>query len=215
MALAALAIVACSQSDSIPPLPVKVVREVLVFPAEVELVAGTSRQLSAQLNDANGEPVGGAKLAFATEQTELLDLSIRGRVRSRGPVGTGTVVVESGTATARVPVVVVPGKPARLRRLGAEAAAAAQPPLAAGALAVVVTDNFGNPVPRCEVVFRFRQQNSAPQTIRTDARGIATLASVGQGAQPVDVDVQVVAAPRVRTSYRALPAPPAASPAVK
>lgn len=210
LAFGALVLAGCYQSESIPPLPMSIVREVLVFPAELTLTAGSSKQLSAQLNDSTGEPVGGARVSYRTDHPRLLEVSSRGRVRSRGPAGSGVVVVGSGVAEARVAITVFPARPARLRRLGGPDATAAQPPLPTSTLAVQVADSYGNPVSKVDVVFRLRGQtrDRGSQILRTDAQGIATLSSLGEAAKAVDVDVQVLEVPKVRTSYRMVPAAP-------
>ncbi len=172
LAFGAMVLAGCYQSKSIPPLPMSIVREVLVFPAELTLTGGTSKQLSAQLNDSSGEPVGGALVSYRTDHPQLLEVSSRGRVRSRVPAGSGVVMVGSGVAEARVAITVFAARPARLRRLGGPGATAAQPPLLTSTLAVQVADSYGNPVSK------------------------------------VDVDVQVLEAPKVRTSYRIVPAAP-------
>jgi len=204
----------CDGSQSIPPLPSQTVNELLVYPSEVQLAAGSSAQIAVQANDALGEPVGGVKITFATSDGKLLEVSRRGRISARGPTGSGVVVVSSGAISKPIPVVVLPSKPARLQRLEERDATAAEPAIPRGSLALRVMDAFSNPVPGVEIVFRRRARDLPSQVLTSDGEGIVTLANVPRGSAKgllVDIDVQALNYPRVRTSYR-VPLPVAESP---
>ena len=195
----------CDGSGPIPSLSPQTVNELLVFPGEVQLAAGSSAQLAVQANDIRGEPVGGVKITFATADGKLLEVSKRGRINARGPTGSGVVLVSSGAVSKPIPVVVLPSKPARLQRLEERDATAAQPAIPRGSLALRVTDAFSNPTPGVEIVFRRRARDLPSQVLTSDGEGIVTLASIPRGSAKgllVDIEVQALNYPRVRTSYR-------------
>jgi Bacterial Ig-like domain (group 1) len=136
--------------------------EVRVQPAELTMIAGSSAQLAAQINDAEGHPIGGAELIFSTSDPRFVTVSSRGFVTSVGPVGRAAVRVMSGARQATVPVRILPGKPSSIEKLGGDQQAAVVGTELPDPLRVRVKDASGNPTPGCRVRFTLLTATSVP-----------------------------------------------------
>lgn len=145
---------------------------VLVQPASLTLQAGADAQLSAQVNDERGEPIGGAAIRFEAEDPKVLKVTANGRVTALGrAVAQTTVRVESGPRETRVPVVVRPGPPARfvpLVEVRQSVAAGAAPPSPAAAR---LLDDWGNPLPGVAVSVERPGADVAGEQVTTDVQG--------------------------------------------
>lgn len=123
-------------------------------PASVALRAGASVQLQAQANDPTGQPVPGALIDFKAAEGGLVSVTSTGLVTASGRLGTGSVVIQSGSARLEVQVVVTPGEAARIDvAKGAPRAAPAGEALSE-LIRLRVLDQLGNPVPEAPVEFR-------------------------------------------------------------
>jgi hypothetical protein len=121
--------------------------DLLVVPDRVELVAGASAWLQGQVNDTQGQVVGGAPIAFQADNPQLLKVTIHGEVTARGPAGQGTVRVVSGSLVRSVAVTVAPGPAERVlveRGAGLQTSAGVGFP---APVAVRLVDAFGNGIP--------------------------------------------------------------------
>jgi hypothetical protein len=139
---AAVALGACRGEPPPAPLAAEPVG-VFVDPAAVELRAGETVQLLAQVNDAQGRAIGGASLDFESRSPAIAHVTPNGLVAATGPVGTTAVHVASGSRETLVPITVRAGAPRTLAF--AEAPLAESAPEAEVAVAVRVVDAFGNP----------------------------------------------------------------------
>ena len=148
---------------------------VVVRPPTMRLRARESRQLAAQANMSNGQPVGGAAITYASATPDLLRVSAQGMVTSLGPVGSGEISVASGAVETRVPIQIISGAPASVvvhaggEQTGAVAEMLAEP------VAGLVADDDKNPVRG--VVIDFHLTASAgkiePSHTVTDVDGLA------------------------------------------
>ncbi len=146
-----MVLAACDRTPKKPTLPA--VAEVRVTPDSVTLVAGKGIQLAAEVDDATGQPIGGASIAFASTDTSKLVVSPTGFLQSQGPAGQAQVVVSSGGKQTRVSAKITAG-PARTiasvhgdGQSGIVGAALPQP------LVVRVFDGEKNPVAGSDVAF--------------------------------------------------------------
>lgn len=168
--LLALPLVGCGPAEP-PPEPPREAA-VSVVPVALELRAGETAQLAAQVNDDAGQPIGGAEIVFTSDAVALADVTRDGLVTATGPVGSTQLRVASGRAEVRVPVTVVAGR--------AHSIAVQQGPpgesVAEGTTAVLVLrvqDAFGNAVPGVELQFVALAGDGAVSVpaATTDARG--------------------------------------------
>ena len=140
-----LLLAGCGQS---PPVPQAAMtpHAVVAFPTTVQLAAGSSAQLQAQVNDMNDQPIGGASIVFRSQNPDIIGVSQDGVVSALGPVGVAAVQIASGVRVVEVPVRIVAGAGAVLEATQAPAATAqAGTPL--GNVTVQLRDQFNNPVP--------------------------------------------------------------------
>lgn len=119
---------------------------IIVEPAELRLAAGSAGELAAQVNDAAGQPIGGAEIRFSAVDDRVLEVSRRGTVTSLGPAARTAIVVASGRSTQRVPVEVVAGPPQRIEKLGGDGQTVHAGMAPGEPLAVRVLDFAGNPL---------------------------------------------------------------------
>lgn len=150
-----------------------------VRPALLRLAAGGSAQLTAEALDEQGRPIGGAELRFTSTDPAILQVSPLGLVSAPGPVGAATIHVASGARSAAVPVTVVPGAPAALKKLGGDGQSGQVANALRDRVEVQVLDSRGNPVPGAEVAFAASEGGSlAPPVAHADATGRAAAAWV-------------------------------------
>lgn len=169
-----------SASDAAP------VADIVVRPAVIRLRSGEAAQLAAQANDSNGRPIGGADLAYTTTTPRVVRVSPAGAVSAVGPVGDGLITVASGSTHRQLPVIITAGAPsaARVESGGGQSGEAGT--TLPAPVVLVVTDAFGNPVPRTEVRFEASAGGVAePATATTDPTGFArTVWTLGTIAGP-------------------------------
>jgi hypothetical protein len=150
---------------------------VLVQPASLTLQAGADAQLAAQVNDEQGEPVGGASIRFEAEDPQVLKVTATGRVTALGRAVSRTYVrVESGARETRVPVEVRPGSPGRfvpLVELRQSVAAGSGPPRPAAAR---LLDDWGNPLPDHALSIERSDADAAGERVATDGEGRVSIA---------------------------------------
>lgn len=170
--------------DPVPEAPPTTPAAVVVTPKKLTLRAGNSAQLSAQSNDASGQPIGGAPLAFASRNPGLLTVSPYGLVTSVGPVGTDAVTVTSGPRSARVLVTIVPDQPASIEKESGDGQSTAVTKVLADAVVVKVVDSQGNPTGGSTVTFVASGGGAAaPSIVHADAQGFAkTYWTLGKAA---------------------------------
>lgn len=182
-----------------------------VVPAELALTSGESAQLSAEVGDATGEPIGGAHIEFRSHEPGIATVTEHGRVTAAGPVGTTFVRVMSGAREVEVPVRVSVGAPARVEKIAGDAQSAPVGSALPEPLAVRVTDAARNPVANVTVRFAPPESGTTIEA-QTDADGRASaVVKLGAVAGPGAVGAGVVDAPEAAStfSYTALPGPPA------
>lgn len=148
---------------------------IVVQPAQVTLRAGQSVQLSAQVNDALGQPVGGAELSFTPSDPSMLRVSLRGELVAVGSPGQGHVRVSSGAVTRDVGVTVMPGPPSRMILATGSNQSAMVGMSLAELITVQVADAFGNILPGTTVRFEADTDAGAlaqPDVTTTDEKGM-------------------------------------------
>lgn len=147
----ALPLLGCAPPQP-PPEPPREAAAVAVIPAALELRAGETAQLAAQVNDDAGQPIGGAEIVFTSDAGAIAGVTRDGLVTATGPVGSTQLRVASGRAEFRVPVAVIAGRPYSLE---AEQGPPGDPVVAGATVPLVlrVQDAFGNVVPEVEVRF--------------------------------------------------------------
>lgn len=164
------------------------VAEVRVVPPELALAAGAGGQLAAQVDDATGHPIGGARIAFSSADTHLVTVSGLGFVTSVGPAGHTSIRVVSGSQQGIVPVRVTAGVPQHVQITGGDhqngIAGFELPDL----LQVHVTDAYANPVPGCRVRFTLLPTTGSPVDSVCNIEGAAQARiSLPDEAGPVTV----------------------------
>jgi hypothetical protein len=169
----ALALAGCQPE---PPRTAAVVpAEVVVRPASVTLTAGESQQLSAQVNDAVGRPIGGAAISFETGDSRIIRVSAAGLASSTGVASSARVVVSSGGRQTNVPITVMPGLAARLERIEGDGQVGTVNGALPRRVAVRVADSFGNPDTGTRVQFSTEDGGAVVPTIATaDEIGVAS-----------------------------------------
>ena len=169
-----LMLAGCSRAPLAAPDGMAPASEILVEPPRLLLKAGDEAQLSAQANDVNGSPVGGAEFAFASADPKLIRVSQRGLVTSLGPAATKTeVIVSSGPAETRVAVVIVPGDAARLEVVGDERRRIRAGDPDGAPLTMRVVDEWGNSVPAAALTVASHSPQIADGEINSDSGGVA------------------------------------------
>jgi len=171
---------------------------VVIAPASVTFDAlGDTRELTAQVRDANANPISGQTVSWATSASTVAEVSGTGVVTARGN-GTAQVTARVGTTTGAANVQVTQTV-SQLVRVSGDQQRAAPGAQLAQELVVETRDRLGSPVPGASIAFSVTSGNGtvAPATITTNAQGRAaarwTLGSaVGvQGARAVTSAQQV------------------------
>ena len=120
---------------------------ILVEPASLTLEAGHDARLAAQANDTSGQPIGGANFSYTSSDPRVLQVSATGLVTALGPASsTISVIVASGRREQRVPVVVLPGAPRRLEKIGGDDQQLQSGDAPADPLAARIVDQWNNPL---------------------------------------------------------------------
>lgn len=145
LVLPLLVLSSCSGGDGVdPPPPDNTPAQVVVSPAADTLDwINATRQLSAQVRNASGSPVG-ATVSWSSQNTSVVTVSSSGTVTAVA-VGTAQVVAQAGSVsgTATITVRQVPAAVARTAGDGQSATAGGTLP---SALEVTVTDQGGTGV---------------------------------------------------------------------
>jgi hypothetical protein len=188
---------ACRPESPPPPLPVET-DGVFVAPASLELRAGETAQLVAQANGADGAPIGGAELEYASAAPTIASVTPHGLVAATGPTGTTTIRVASGRAETAVAVNVLPSQPQSLAAsTSAPAESTAGTPID---VAVRAADAFGNAVPTTQVTFAVGAGDGSiePSSVTTDAEGLARAVwTLGQATGEQALEARIEAVPPV------------------
>ncbi len=146
-------------------------------PAQLSLQAGSAGQLSAQANDATGQPVGGASFRFTASDPKVLQVSDQGLVTALGPASTRTqIIVASGAAQLHVQVAVQPGPPQRMDKISGDGQHLRAGDAPAQPLIVRVTDAWNNPLAGIPVLFEPAPDLWPPSGVLTEADGTAKIA---------------------------------------
>ncbi|MFO0585782.1 MAG: Ig-like domain-containing protein [Anaeromyxobacter sp.] len=207
-----VALSAC-RAEAPPAAPPVVPAAVLVEPSPVALRAGETAQLAAQANDALGQPIGGAPLAFETSDPGIVRVTPTGLATSSGSAGSARITVSSGPTRTAVPVTVTPAAPSKLERpTPGELAGVAGAPLPAP-VAVRCLDPFGNPVAGAKLrVSALDGGAVASGEAVTDATGGVELAwTLGprQGVQRLSVALDAAPGAALLVTAAARPGAPA------
>lgn len=210
--LSLIALAACDEKASVPPAS-SVAAEVRVIPDPIVLVAGERIQLSAEVDDSEGRPVGGAEIVFRSSDTSKVVVSPAGFVRSEGPIGPAQVVVSSGGKQTAVSVQIKAGKARTIRALGGDRQSATVDSLLPRPLVVRVLDDKDNPVSGSDVTFIPADGGAAdPPEKPTDSKGEASarwqLGPVA-GNQSLSASIKGTPAAAVSFSAEAEGGPPA------
>ncbi len=169
--------------DAIPQAEAPATHELLAAPDVLSLAAGAQAQLSAQANDAEGNPIPGARVAWQSVEDGRLQVDDRGLVTAIGPTGPAEIVASSGAARHVVRINVVPGAPASIRKLAGDQQEAGVTQPLPGVIAVAVSDALGNPIAGAAVRFAPDAGTAAPATASTNAEGVAEAHwTLGDGA---------------------------------
>lgn len=131
-----------------PPAPqgVAAPHTVVAFPNSVQLAAGASAQVQAQVNDEHEQPIGGAAIVFRSKDPDVIGVTQDGVVSALGPVGVSAVQIASGVRLVEVPVRIIAGAGALLEATRAPPDTAQAGGLI-GDITAQVRDQFNNPVP--------------------------------------------------------------------
>jgi hypothetical protein len=174
LALLALALLGC-QPRPAPSAPAVVPAAILVEPRALSLRAGDSAQLSAQVNDALGQPIGGAPIAYGTSDPGVVRVTARGLATSTGQAGSAQILVSSGDQSAAVTVTVSPGPVKRLEKAGGDGQRGVVGTALEEGVSVKAVDAYGNPVAGARVLFSTPDGGAAsPPAATTSATGAAS-----------------------------------------
>jgi len=168
--LLVLWMVGCGASNTIEPSPDNspVPNQITLTPAVLNVVLGTTRQLTAVVLDSAGVVIPTALVTYSSGDTTVAKISATGLVTAVG-IGTGTITVRSDPATATTVVTVE--NPALLS-LGEDTVVALNVPTQ---LPTVVFDDVGDSIPGVTVTYRSRRADLVSVT----TAGLATANSVG------------------------------------
>lgn len=197
LALLPLVAIGCSGGSGLEQAA-GVAQEILVQPSTALIRTGQSLQLTVQVNDSGGSPVGGADITFSSSRPDLVRVTSTGEVSAVGPTGAGTVVVSSGDVQRSVGVTVSAGVPQHADVVSGGGQSGIVGSTLVEPLIVRVTDAYGNPVPRSAVHFDVGSGGSVePAVAETDAAGRAralwTLGPVA-GLQSIAISCDSVSA---------------------
>jgi hypothetical protein len=137
--------------------------------------AGEDIQLSAEVDDSVGQPIGGADISFLSNNPSLLVVSRTGLVQSVGPAGRAKVQVSGGGKQAAAVVTVSAGPASLLEVHGGDGQSAAVGGALAHPVVARVLDGKSNPVSGADVVFTSQEGARVdPSEAMTNASGEAS-----------------------------------------
>lgn len=172
--LTLLVLIGCT-TRAPPPERSIIAADVLVEPRSLTLRAGDTAQLAAQVNDAVGQPIGGAPLSFETSDPGVVRVTPTGLAVSAGSAGAGRIVVSSGGTKTIVPVVVTPGSASRVVKSGGDGQRGAVGLRLEAPVSVKSVDAYGNPVPDAKVrFFALDGGGVTPPVAVSDGAGVAS-----------------------------------------
>lgn len=186
--------------------------EVLVEPQQLQLEAGSTGALQAQVNDTRGQPIGGAPVRFTSANPEMLRVTDQGVVSAVGRVGRGIIVATSGRRERRVPVLVSAAAPQRLDTVSGGAQTTIAGVAFADPVVVRVSDAFGNPVGAVPLTLELPADEPTRIQATSDDAGLArfpltTLTRAGSLEPLVRADADATLGVPIELLVR--PAPPA------
>ena len=171
--IVAMSVAGCGRAPG--PTKAPEAHELTCDPAQLSLKAGASGVLAARANDAEGQPIDGARLEFSASDPRLLRVTEQGEVTSLGPAGKTSILIASGSRTLTVPVSIVAGPAHRLEAVGASHRAIVAGTPAKDPFDVRLLDSFDNPVANAPVVFKAAIDPPVSLSTTTDADGVATI----------------------------------------
>lgn len=157
----------------------------------MQLAAGSSAQLQAQVNDERDQPIGGAAIIFRSRDPAIISVNPDGLVSALGTVGVSAVQVASGVRVVEVPVRIVAGAGALLEASKAPPGTA-QAGAPIGDVTVRVLDQFNNPVSGAALAWKLDARSgtieSSSAITATDGTGSARwIAGTTAGPQTLEV----------------------------
>lgn len=203
---AAAVIIVSAACTDVPPPGSGPAAALVVRPSSVTLRAGETVQLSAQVNDAMGRPLGGASITYTAGVDSLVRVTSVGLVSAAGSAGSASVLVSSDTLTRAIPVTVVAGAPGSIEVADGSGQLGTAGAMLDAPIAIMVRDVFGNPTPRVPLQLTLQTGGSVvPATLSTDAVGTARVRwTLGPVA---GVQVLLVRAESVTTTVDAVARP--------
>ncbi len=216
---ACLLLAGCDGQPASAPQAMPTPQAVIAFPNAVQLAAGSSVQLQAQVNDEHDQPIGGASIVFRSKDPNIIGVSQDGVVSALGPVGVSAVHVASGVRVVEVPVRITAGAGALLEAIQAPSGTAQAGGLI-GDITVQVRDQFNNPVPAAALSWAVGELGGSIESATTasgaDGTGSARwVAGTAMGPQTLEVHsgdlpplvltTQVTAGPPAAVTIRANP----------
>jgi hypothetical protein len=204
--VALVALVACDDKNSTGPTPLASA-VVLVAPAPQSATVGTalSAPIVVVVNDQNGNPMSGVALSFTVPSSAGSLSATQATTDANGQASVtwtlGTVAgVDSLTISAAslpalsVAVTALPDAPAAITAVTGDQQSGTVGTSLSSALAVKVTDKYGNPVPNVTVQWSDDAGGTfAAATTTTDANGIAQdMYTLGTNPGPEDISAIVV-----------------------
>lgn len=165
-------VIAWSMSGCGDPGPDNTPAAIVLAPSAPTVQSGQSVQLAATVNNAGGQPVTGATVAYTTANSAVALVSTTGLVTG-AQAGSASITATVGSVSSSVTVTVTPGAPATATKTtdiaSAPVAGASYP------VAIRVADASNNSVPGITVTFAVSGGGGSvsPATVTTDASGIA------------------------------------------
>jgi hypothetical protein len=148
---------------------------VVVEPRSLALRPAEAAQLAAQVNDAVGQPIGGATILFETSDPGVVRVTPTGFASSTGAAGNAQIVVSSGARRAVVPVLVTPGDVTGIQKVSGDGQRGAVGAALEGAISVKAVDAYGNAVSGVGVHFSTPDGGSVrPANAATDGAGLVS-----------------------------------------
>ncbi|MEO6952972.1 MAG: hypothetical protein ABI321_14325 [Polyangia bacterium] len=165
----------------------------LVTPAKLTLRVGQGAQLSGEIDDASGQPIGGAPLRWTATDERLVMISATGWVRTAGAIGKTTVIASTDGARVEVPVTIEPGSPDALRVLGGDAQTAKVERLLPTAIVLRASDASDNGLANVAVKLTTDEGTVVPDHGITDDKGTITVRwTLGPTVGPQALTAKVV-----------------------